>query len=185
MSYQMLLHLLITIFIHELGHLVIAKLLNETIEEFSIGIGPLIMCKTYKGTKYSLRMLPVGGYCLRKNIDYKNKYTPIRELLLSLGGILFNFIFIILLIAYVITTLNINDTIASLLAINITVIIFNIIPFPGLDGWSILISIISIITRKDIKRTRLNTILLVIGNILLIFYIIINLIRYLTEYNIQ
>lgn len=54
----------IIIFIHEFGHFIIAKLNKITVNEFSIGMGPAIVSFERKETKYSIRLLPIGGYCL-------------------------------------------------------------------------------------------------------------------------
>jgi regulator of sigma E protease len=52
------------IFIHELGHFTVARLSGITIYEFAIGMGPtLVSWKSKKyNTKYSLRLLPMGGF---------------------------------------------------------------------------------------------------------------------------
>ena len=49
-------------FYHEFGHFAVAKLCGIQVNEFSIGMGPAIWKKIHKGTQYSLRALPVGGY---------------------------------------------------------------------------------------------------------------------------
>ena len=48
--------------IHEFGHFTVAKLCGIQVNEFSIGMGPVLWKKIYKGTQYSLRALPVCGY---------------------------------------------------------------------------------------------------------------------------
>ena len=48
--------------IHEFGHFTVAKLCGVQVNEFSIGMGPVLLKKIYKGTQYSLRALPVGGF---------------------------------------------------------------------------------------------------------------------------
>ena len=49
---------------HEWGHFIAARLCNVTVHEFSIGMGPAIWKKNgKKGTLFSLRALPIGGYC--------------------------------------------------------------------------------------------------------------------------
>ncbi len=48
--------------IHEFGHFTVAKLCGVQVNEFSIGMGPALWKKIHKGTQYSLRLLPVGGY---------------------------------------------------------------------------------------------------------------------------
>ncbi|MDO5557169.1 MAG: site-2 protease family protein [Clostridia bacterium] len=50
------------VFIHELGHFVVAKLCKVKIKEFSIGFGPSIYTKKGSYTIYSLRLIPLGGY---------------------------------------------------------------------------------------------------------------------------
>ena len=48
--------------IHEFGHFAMAKLCGVQVNEFSIGMGPALI-KTYRrGTQYTLRLLPVGGF---------------------------------------------------------------------------------------------------------------------------
>ena len=48
--------------IHEFGHFIVAKLCGVQVNEFSIGMGPVLLKKMHKGTQYSLRALPVGGF---------------------------------------------------------------------------------------------------------------------------
>ena len=48
--------------IHEFGHFSVAKLCGIQVNEFSIGMGPVLWKKNHKGTQYSLRALPVGGF---------------------------------------------------------------------------------------------------------------------------
>ena len=48
--------------IHEFGHFIVAKLCGIQVNEFSIGMGPVLWKKNRKGTQYSLRALPVGGF---------------------------------------------------------------------------------------------------------------------------
>lgn len=49
--------------IHEFGHFLASKCLKTGVDEFSIGFGPKVFQKKFKGTMYSLRWLPLGGYC--------------------------------------------------------------------------------------------------------------------------
>ena len=54
----------IIIFVHELGHFLAARFCGITVSEFAIGMGPAIFKKQGKETLFSLRLLPIGGYCL-------------------------------------------------------------------------------------------------------------------------
>ena len=49
--------------IHEAGHFVAAKLCGIPVSEFSIGMGPAIFKKQGKETLFSIRLLPIGGFC--------------------------------------------------------------------------------------------------------------------------
>ena len=57
------------IFVHEFGHFVAAKLSNVQVNEFAIFMGPPIV-KWQKGeTQYSIRTIPLGGYCAMEGED--------------------------------------------------------------------------------------------------------------------
>ena len=53
----------VIIIIHELGHFLLAKKNGIGVVEFSIGLGPTIFGVKKGETKYSFRLLPIGGYC--------------------------------------------------------------------------------------------------------------------------
>lgn len=57
--------LLLMVVIHELGHYVAGKILKFKIDEFSVGFGPKLFQKKNKksGEKFTLRLVPLGGYC--------------------------------------------------------------------------------------------------------------------------
>ena len=59
----------ILVAVHELGHFVAAKLCGVKVNEFSIGMGPLIFQRTKGETQYSLRALPLGGFCAMEGED--------------------------------------------------------------------------------------------------------------------
>lgn len=60
------------IFIHELGHFLLAKWNGVHVHVFSIGMGPYIFSFTYKGTVYALSLIPVGGYVKMMGQDDMN-----------------------------------------------------------------------------------------------------------------
>ena len=49
-------------FVHELGHFVAAKIVGAKVFEFALGFGPKLISKKFKGTQYSIRLFPLGGY---------------------------------------------------------------------------------------------------------------------------
>ncbi|MBE6995971.1 MAG: site-2 protease family protein, partial [Ruminococcaceae bacterium] len=53
----------ILIAVHELGHFVVAKLCGVRVNEFAIGMGPVLFRRQRGETLYSLRLLPLGGFC--------------------------------------------------------------------------------------------------------------------------
>ena len=55
--------------VHEFGHFICAKLSGIRVLEFSVGMGPKLLQKTKGETKYSLRLLPLGGYCAMEGED--------------------------------------------------------------------------------------------------------------------
>ena len=59
----------VLIAVHELGHFMAAKLCGVKVNEFSIGMGPLLWHKQKGETEYSLRALPIGGFCAMEGED--------------------------------------------------------------------------------------------------------------------
>ena len=59
----------IIVVIHEWGHFIVAKLCGVQVNEFAIGMGPKLLKWGKKETKYSLRLLPIGGFCAMEGED--------------------------------------------------------------------------------------------------------------------
>ena len=57
------------IFVHELGHFLTAKLSGVKVNEFAMFMGPAIWKKQKGETLYSLRCIPIGGYCAMEGED--------------------------------------------------------------------------------------------------------------------
>ncbi len=97
-------------FVHELGHFVAAKLVKAKVFEFSIGFGPKILSKKYKGTLYSIRILPLGGYVKilgdgdptkekedrKEKGNLKNK-SKLAQMFVMLAGVTMNILLAIIL----------------------------------------------------------------------------------------
>lgn len=60
---------LLLVTIHEFGHFIVAKLSGIKVNEFAVGMGPAIYSKEKGETLYSLRILPIGGYCAMEGED--------------------------------------------------------------------------------------------------------------------
>lgn len=87
------------VFFHEFGHFILAKKNGIDVEEFAIGMGPALCSKEYKGTKYAIRLFPIGGYCAMGEDEaatdspnnFNNKSVWARIYVIAAGPI-FNFI---------------------------------------------------------------------------------------------
>lgn len=54
----------VLIMAHEAGHFLAARACGIGVQEFAMGMGPLLLeKKSKKGTQFSLRLFPIGGYC--------------------------------------------------------------------------------------------------------------------------
>ena len=97
------------IFVHELGHFVAAKLSNVQVNEFSMFMGPVIWKKQAGETLYSLRCIPIGGYCAMEgeDVDTDNprsfqKAAWWKRLIILVAGAATNFVVgvLIMLLVY-------------------------------------------------------------------------------------
>ena len=59
----------LAIAIHEFGHFIVALKLGLKVERFSIGFGPAIVKKTWRGVEYRLSWIPLGGYVMIPGVD--------------------------------------------------------------------------------------------------------------------
>lgn len=82
------------IFIHELGHILVAKLFKVKIKQFAIGFGPTIWKKQGKETSYELKLIPMGGFVnmlgeeepVEDERAYNKKSIPQKIAILLAGG---------------------------------------------------------------------------------------------------
>ena len=99
------------VFVHEFGHFIFAKLMGVYVYEFAIGMGPKLWRKKGKETEYTLRAIPIGGFCMMAGEDLddddlkkvpKDKRLqskkPWQRFLIMFFGAGNNFIFAILLL---------------------------------------------------------------------------------------
>ena len=85
--------------IHELGHCIVAKLCGVQVNEYAIGMGPLLWQRQYGETLYSLRAFPIGGYCAMEGEDEDtgNERSFVRQkawkkFLILVAGAFMNFL---------------------------------------------------------------------------------------------
>ena len=96
------------IFVHELGHFVTAKLSGVQVNEFALFMGPAIVKKKVGDTLYSIRCIPIGGYCAMEGEDADTdnphsfqKAAWWKRLMILAAGSVMNFIAGIVLFAIV------------------------------------------------------------------------------------
>lgn len=64
------------VFIHELGHFLMAKAFGVQVNEFSLFMGPTLFKKQIGETLYSVRCIPIGGFCAMEGEDEKSNNDP-------------------------------------------------------------------------------------------------------------
>ncbi len=91
--------LLVLVIPHEWGHMTVARWCGVKIKEFSVGMGPLIFKRQKGDTQYSVRLLPLGGYCAmegeEETIDSPTSYSSksnLQKIAILLAGVTMNVI---------------------------------------------------------------------------------------------
>lgn len=101
------------IFIHEFGHFITAKMFGVKVNEFSIFMGPRLLHWGKGETEYSLRLLPVGGYCAMEGEDGSSNdpraftaKAPWKRAIILAAGAFMNFLtgFVLLVLLYISVT---------------------------------------------------------------------------------
>ena len=102
----------ILIFVHELGHFLMARLAGIRVEVFSIGWGKSVVSFMWKGTKIQLGWIPFGGYCKMAGDSPKDSTSgspdeyysspPLGRIVVALGGPVFNYLFAVILFSLVV-----------------------------------------------------------------------------------
>jgi len=105
----------IIIFIHELGHFLLAKKNNITVTEFSLGMGPRLASFVKNGTRYSIKLLPIGGSCMMLGEDEEvedegafHKKGVWARFSVIFAGAFFNFILALVLAFVVISSVGVD-----------------------------------------------------------------------------
>ncbi len=103
------------IIVHEFGHFIAARCSGVRVEEFSLGFGPQLFAKKIHDTKYSLNLIPLGGYvkmagdnlveCKGRKDEYFSKSPGVRFQIIFCGPLLnyilgFLFFWLILFVGY-------------------------------------------------------------------------------------
>lgn len=98
----------VLIFVHELGHFAAAKLSGVQVNEFAMFMGPALWKKQIGETLYSIRLVPIGGYCAMEGEDEDTdnprsfqKAAWWKRLIILVAGAAMNFLIGVLLMIVV------------------------------------------------------------------------------------
>lgn len=96
------------VFLHELGHFLAAKAFNVQVNEFAMFMGPAIVKWRRGETLYSIRCIPIGGYCAMEGEDDDSdnprsfgKAKWWKRIIILLAGVTMNFIAGLLIFAVI------------------------------------------------------------------------------------
>jgi regulator of sigma E protease len=70
----------VAVFVHELAHYLAAKAQGVAVKAFSIGMGPILWRREWRGTEWRISLLPIGGYVDIDGLapsEYDNSGRPI------------------------------------------------------------------------------------------------------------
>ena len=91
---------------HDWGHYITAKKCGVLVHEFAVGMGPMVWSKQVGETLYSIRLLPIGGFCRMEEEVGKSKNPramaskkPWQKLIIVSAGAIMNFFLAWLLLA--------------------------------------------------------------------------------------
>lgn len=102
----------LTIFVHELGHFLVARWCGLVVDAFSIGFGPSLWERKIGGVVYKIGILPLGGYVALPQLDPSGgnphkeeaagerrlpRVGPFKKILVSLAGVTCNMILAVFL----------------------------------------------------------------------------------------
>lgn len=109
------------IFVHELGHFTAAKAVGIKVNEFALGMGPKILSFGKKETRYSLRLLPIGGFVRMEGEDEDsddersfNKKPAWARAIVMVAGSLMNFLTAIIIIAIVVLVIGVATNVIGI-----------------------------------------------------------------------
>ena len=98
---------------HEFGHFSVGKLLGFKINEFSVGMGPKLWGTKKGETDYSLRAVPIGGYCAFEGEEDGsedprafNRQKPWKKILVLIAGSFNNIVIGIIIFTVIFTVMG-------------------------------------------------------------------------------
>jgi regulator of sigma E protease len=120
----------ILIFVHELGHFLVAKRSGVTVLRFSLGFGPKIVSYTRGGTEYRISIIPLGGYVKMLGEDSEEELTDeqragafsqqpvLKRMAIVFAGPMSNFLLAILLYTFLFAFSGIPERLPEIGSVN-------------------------------------------------------------------
>lgn len=107
---------------HELGHFLLAKWNGIEVIEFSLGMGPRLLSHVWGDTRYSLKLLPIGGSCQMVGEEeasdsegaFGNKSVWARIAVVAAGPV-FNFILAWVLALIIVGSVGYDNTMVGII----------------------------------------------------------------------
>ena len=115
----------VLVFVHELGHFMVAKLMKMRVDEFAIGFPPRLYAKQFGETVYAINAIPMGGYVKihGENPEQIDKdpgsfqHKPIwARIAVIVAGVFMNllFAFVVLSIAYSVGFISVSQNLSTI-----------------------------------------------------------------------
>lgn len=122
--------------IHELGHLIAARVCRVAASELGLGMGPRLFGLRLGSIRFNVRLFPVGSFVMLDGTALKERSVR-AQLLVHLGGIIFN------LVAGLLTYGTLFGWFNLLLAAG------NILPLYQHDGWKCGVVIMRALLKRE------------------------------------
>ena len=107
--------------VHEYGHFIAARKNGILVEEFAVGMGPILLSRKKGDTLYSIRAFPLGGFCkmlgeedgdTSDSRSFSSK-TVWQRIVVCLAGVVMNFLLAVVLGCILISITGISSTVVK------------------------------------------------------------------------
>ena len=119
---NILVSFVLTLVVHELGHLLAARICKTSVTEAGLGWGPKLLNVRVRGIDYHLRLLPLGAY-VKIDMAGLQKRPLVQQIIVLLAGIAVNVFLGVVAWGTFFGTLN------------LVIALGNLLPFYQQDGW--------------------------------------------------
>lgn len=107
----------VIVLVHEYGHYKVARIVGIKVEEFAVGMGPVLYKKQKNGIIYSIRAIPLGGFCkmegeeedVKSKTSFSNK-TVLQRFSVVAAGPVMNFVLALVLFIVIALSFGVPGT---------------------------------------------------------------------------